>query len=131
MQKLSHKYAVSQGLHGITSQASQPVASAHEWAYHRAMDFQSVLKTLLRELDAAGIRYAVIGGFALGLLGVPRATQDLDLLVHRDDMGRLHGLLERLGYERHAQWDRVQEFYDLFERSDAGRQLRQRFEHAQ
>lgn len=33
-------------------------------------------------LDAAGIKYLVIGGIALGYHGVPRFTKDLDVLVH-------------------------------------------------
>lgn len=67
------------------------------------MDFERVLHALLERLSGGNIRYATIGGFALGVLGVPRTTIDLDLLVHRDDLERLHELLGRLGYDR-AVW---------------------------
>ena len=50
------------------------------------MDFALVMKTLLVEFDRLNIRCAAIGGFALGLLGAPRQTMDLDFLVHRDDL---------------------------------------------
>jgi len=183
------------------------------------MDFEQVLKTLLEGFDRLHIRYAVCGGFALGVLGVPRATADLDVLVHHDDLAALHHWLTSLGYARKAQtqnvsqyihpdaargaldvlhafrkhalamldragrhpvfggsftvkvlqpedviglkiqamannpsrlakesvdvealmeqygarldWDRIQEFYDLFELSDEGRHLRERFGHVE
>ena len=34
-------------------------------------------------------------------------------------------------YRSGLEWDRIQQFYDLFERSEEGRQLRKRFDHAQ
>ena len=64
------------------------------------MNFEMVLRRLLEELDRRSVRYGTIGGFALGALGVPRATIDLDLLVHRDDLDELHSLLTDLGYVR-------------------------------
>jgi hypothetical protein len=64
------------------------------------MDFERVLKALLVEFRRHKIRYAAIGGFALGVLGYSRATMDLDFLVHRDDLEKLHERLTALGYER-------------------------------
>jgi len=64
------------------------------------MDFEFVLGRLLDGYDRLNIRYGLMGGFALGALGAPRATGDLDFLVLRDDMQRLHGLLTGLGYRR-------------------------------
>ena len=49
------------------------------------MDFERVLKALLADFARFHIRYATIGGFVLGVLGVARTTMDLDVLVHRDD----------------------------------------------
>ena len=74
------------------------------------MDFERVLKALLSGFETSRIRYGVIGGFALGLLGVPRATIDFDILVHHDDLERLHGLLSALGYERFALTDNVSHY---------------------
>jgi hypothetical protein len=183
------------------------------------MDFEQVLKALLQGFERSGLRYGILGGFALGALGVPRATADIDILVHRDDLRPLHALLTALGYACTARtenvsrychadrawgvvdilhafrqyslemlehvrscpvfdgtltvrvlepedvigfkiqamannpmrlakeqadiealtmhfghrldWDRIQRYYDLFERSDEGRRLRERFGHAE
>lgn len=65
------------------------------------MDFGRVLQAVLSRFQEQRIRYAALGGFALGLLGAPRATQDLDFLVHSDDLERVHQILTALGYERH------------------------------
>jgi hypothetical protein len=64
------------------------------------MDFELVLKTLLDEFTRLNIRAAAIGGFALGVLGVPRQTLDLDFLIHRDDLEKLDEVLARRGYRR-------------------------------
>lgn len=64
------------------------------------MDFEIVLKTLISEFSRLKIRCAVIGGFALGVLGVPRQTMDLDFLVHRDDLEKLDKAMSALGYAR-------------------------------
>ena len=42
------------------------------------------LAALARELNRLGARYVVIGGVAINRLGFIRATDDLDLLVARD-----------------------------------------------
>lgn len=40
-----------------------------------------VVKAVLAALEAQGARYVVFGAVALNLLGLPRATEDLDLFV--------------------------------------------------
>ena len=72
------------------------------------MDFELVLKTLISELSRHKIRYAAIGGFALGVLGAPRQT--LDFLVHRDDLEKLDGALTALGYSRVFQSENVSQY---------------------
>jgi hypothetical protein len=42
------------------------------------------LVRLARELNRLGVRYVVIGGFAINRLGSNRATEDIDLLIARD-----------------------------------------------
>ena len=64
------------------------------------MHFEHVLKLLLIGFENQRIRYGAIGGFAIGSLGVPRATADLDFLVHHEDLEKVHGILGQLGYER-------------------------------
>jgi hypothetical protein len=67
------------------------------------VDFERVLKALLSEFDRHQLRYAVIGGFALGALGAERTTKDLDFLVDRDDVDRIYAIMKGLGYLRYAQ----------------------------
>lgn len=74
------------------------------------MNFEQVLRALLAEFDRLQSRYAAIGGFALGVLGVPRATADLDFLVHRDDLDTLHDALTRLGYVRRVRTENVSHY---------------------
>ena len=74
------------------------------------MDFELVLRTLITEFARLRIRCAAIGGFALGVLGVPRQTMDLDFLVHRDDLEKLDGALTALGYSREFQSENVSQY---------------------
>jgi hypothetical protein len=74
------------------------------------VDFERVLRALLAEFDQNQIRYAAVGGFALGVLGHVRATMDLDFLVHRDDLDKLHGRMAALGYERVVQTKNVSHY---------------------
>ena len=78
--------------------------------YNVAVDFAIVLKTLISELDRLQIRYATIGGFALGVLGAPRQTIDLDFLVHQDDLDKLHAVLATLGYQRVFSTENVSQY---------------------
>ena len=41
-------------------------------------------KELLRSLNANGVRYLLIGGYAVGFHGYPRATNDIDIFVAKD-----------------------------------------------
>jgi hypothetical protein len=74
------------------------------------VDFARVLKRLLTAFERQQIRYAAIGGFAVGVLGVFRATMDLDFLVHRDDLAKLHMVLAGLGYQRVFQHENVSHY---------------------
>ena len=64
------------------------------------MDFKMVLEKVLGEFEIRRIRYALMGGFALSLWGVARATVDMDFLVACDDMDKVHDTMSALGYER-------------------------------
>jgi hypothetical protein len=117
------------------------------------VDFALVMKSLLAEFDRLNIRCAAIGGFALGLLGSPRQTMDLDFLVHRDDLSKLEDVIglkvqamfndptrrsqevadiERLAmlYGQRLDWDRIEEFYDLFGLGEEAKALQDRFGYA-
>lgn len=45
------------------------------------MEIQDTLSLAKRSLEKEGVKFALIGGFALAAHGVIRATQDIDLLV--------------------------------------------------
>jgi len=67
--------------------------------YDPGMNFADVLQTVTGFLDQQGARYAVIGGVALVLYGLPRTTLDLDMVVDfavQDDLVRW---LEARGYQ--------------------------------
>ena len=74
------------------------------------MDFERVLKTVLERFEQERIRYAALGGFALGVFGVPRATMDLDFLVHHEDLERLRQIFGHLGYECVAVMENVSHY---------------------
>ena len=59
---------------------------------------QEALRKIARRLDALGIPYAVAGGLALFRHGYRRFTEDIDILVTRADLKRIHEHLDGLGY---------------------------------
>jgi hypothetical protein len=63
------------------------------------MNFELVLRKLIPDFEKNDIRYALIGGFALGVWGIPRATMDLDFLIHKDDLNKLDKILIKKGYK--------------------------------
>jgi hypothetical protein len=90
--------------------ASAGFAALNPTVYNGRVDFERVLKALLAEFDRCEIRYAAIGGFALGVLGHARATMDLDFLVNRDDLEKLEQRMTALGYERIMQTENVSHY---------------------
>lgn len=62
------------------------------------MDFFQELKDLTLALDAGLVDYALCGGVALAIHGVPRATQDIDLLVRPEDLPRLREVARTCGF---------------------------------
>lgn len=60
----------------------------------------SRLVTVCRLLNAAGVRYVIVGGFALALHGAVRATKDVDVLIEPtlDNSRRTLEALEQLRY---------------------------------
>jgi hypothetical protein len=56
------------------------------------------LRKITNRLNGMGISYAVVGGLALFQHGLRRFTEDVDILVTKDDLRRIHKELEGLGY---------------------------------
>lgn len=63
------------------------------------MDFESKLPPLCKAFHAAGIRYALIGGLAMAMRGVQRATLDVDFILVLEDMPAANTILQGLGYQ--------------------------------
>ena len=74
------------------------------------MDFKTVTENLLSTFEAEGIRYALIGGFAMGAWGVARTTVDMDFLIHKSDLPAVHKILTGMGYECRYQTENVSQF---------------------
>jgi predicted nucleotidyltransferase len=58
------------------------------------------IQALLRELDQRGVQYILVGAVAMNVLGILRATQDIDLFLPPDK-----GNLARLKEALRAVWD--------------------------
>jgi hypothetical protein len=56
-------------------------------------------KAIISSLNEAGIEYAVCGGWAMAIHGLPRATMDIDLLVLAEDLDRVWKIAQSLGYD--------------------------------
>ena len=56
-------------------------------------------KTITHSLNDAGIEYAVCGGWAMAIHGVPRATIDIDLLIRGDDLDSAWRIAKEHGYD--------------------------------
>ena len=64
------------------------------------MDFELVIRRTVAGLDAAGVRYALIGGFAMALRGLQRATVDLGFILMLEDLEKADAVLHTCGYNR-------------------------------
>jgi hypothetical protein len=62
------------------------------------VDFFHELKVLIGTLESRAIDYALCGGVALAIHGAPRATQDIDLLLRPEDIGRLREAAHVCGF---------------------------------
>jgi hypothetical protein len=62
------------------------------------LDLYEELKSLVNRLNEAGIDYALCGGLALALHGIPRATVDIDILIQKETLEQIQALARGLGY---------------------------------
>ena len=56
---------------------------------------------IFKRFNEEGIRYLVVGGVAMNLHGVPRATYDIDILIDMEDgnISALMGLMKEWGFK--------------------------------
>lgn len=68
------------------------------------MDLHPDFKDLLAEFARFGVKYALLGGYAVGYHSKPRATKDLDLLISGldDNLSRVASALASFGAPAHV-----------------------------
>jgi hypothetical protein len=64
------------------------------------MNFERVIRHLVNALEERGVSYALIGGFAMALRGVQRATVDLDLILMLEHLETVDRILTDCSYVR-------------------------------
>ena len=74
------------------------------------MNFISVTEQVLRLFGRENLRFALIGGYAIGLWGVSRGTVDMDFLVHREDLAKLDEIMVEMQYNLRFRSDNVSHF---------------------
>jgi hypothetical protein len=74
------------------------------------MDFKLVLEKLVAAFAEQNIRYALMGGFAMGLWGGSRSTVDVDFLILSDDMTKVNTIMTGLGYKRYHHTENVSQY---------------------
>lgn len=62
------------------------------------MDLYGEMCALVRELDEAGVEYALCGGLALAVHGVPRATREIGLLAQQADLELIRRVARESGF---------------------------------
>lgn len=67
------------------------------------LDLYEELKAIVAALDENGIDYALCGGLAMAVHGLPRATVDIDLLVRVEKLEEAKSVVRTLGYTIEAQ----------------------------
>ena len=67
------------------------------------MDLLAELVALVKQFDTDGVQYAVCGGIALAIHGVPRATQDIDLLAEEASLPKLRLAAQQCGFTFEAE----------------------------
>ncbi len=66
------------------------------------LDLYEELKALVARLNEAQIEYALCGGLALAVYGIPRATIDIDLLIRKESVSKVQGIARGLGFTMEA-----------------------------
>lgn len=69
-----------------------------EKLYHGQGRLRKTYDRLTNRLEALGVAYGVVGGYALIVHGVRRFTEDIDILVSGEGLDRLHKQLIGPGY---------------------------------
>lgn len=63
------------------------------------MDFEKVLPLIIGEFSRKKVRYGLMGGFAMGAMGIMRSTMDLDFLVDARDIPKIEKIMKKYDYK--------------------------------
>lgn len=74
------------------------------------MNLRETLKRAKEGLEKEKVKYALIGGFALGAHGIHRATKDIDLLVDGKQKDRVKKVLIDAGFSIEFESNEVMQF---------------------
>jgi hypothetical protein len=74
------------------------------------LDLFNSIRRLTTCLDEAGVKYALIGGMAMAMRGVQRATFDLDFLIMSSDLEITRQILAVQGYQSVYQSENISHF---------------------
>jgi hypothetical protein len=66
------------------------------------LDLFGEFKTLISRLSESRVSYALCGGLALAVYGLPRATVDIDLLIPPETLAPVMAFARELGYSIEA-----------------------------
>lgn len=91
---ISYEHQLSRSFNFVIREAEQ--------LYQGQGRLRKTYDRLTKRLEALGVAYGVVGGYALIVYGVRRFTEDIDVLVTGEGLARLHKQLIGLGYIRVA-----------------------------
>ena len=66
--------------------------------FEETSETHQTLRRIARRLSELGIPYSIVGGMALAKHGFRRFTEDVDILVKKEDLKTIHEKLTGLGY---------------------------------
>ncbi|MBK7600296.1 MAG: hypothetical protein IPJ07_17970 [Acidobacteria bacterium] len=66
-----------------------------------AIGLPADFKEFLKLLNANGVEYLLIGGYAVGYHGYPRATNDIDIWIamNQENAGKITRVLKEFGFD--------------------------------
>lgn len=70
-----------------------------------------VIEKVFLKLAEANIRFALMGGFAMGALGIVRSTSDIDILLLATDVPKTEKILKQFHYVKKFQSENVTHFH--------------------
>ena len=62
------------------------------------LDLYTEFKMIIQKFSEGNLDYALCGGLAMAVYGVPRATVDIDLLIPANELPKAVDLVKELGY---------------------------------